>query len=58
VDAEDGDAEGDRDAHDRVLGEHLDHAGAPPDPLGDAVGLFRRGAVEQDRELLAAEPSD
>ena len=49
VDAEDGDAEGDRDAHDRVLGEHLDDAGAAPDPLGDTAGLLRRGAAEQDR---------
>jgi hypothetical protein len=57
VDAEDGDAEGDRDAHDRVLGEHLDHAGAPPDPFCDTACLFRRGSAEQDRELLAAEPA-
>jgi len=58
VDAEDGDADGDGDAHDRVRGEHLDDAGAAPDPLGDTAGLLRRGAAKQDRELLAAEPAD
>ena len=56
--AEDGDADRNRDAHDRVLGEDPDHAGAPPDPLGDTARLFRCGAAEQDRELLAAEPAD
>jgi len=58
VDAEYGDAKGDGDAHDRVLGEHLDDARASPDPLGDTAGLLRRGAAEQDGELLAAEPAD
>ena len=46
------------DADDRVRGEHLDHAGAAADPLGDLARLGRAGGGEQDDELLAAEPAD